>query len=119
MITLTTPTNIPNINRLRVNKVLIDQDASIAYINVVATQIGGNIYGTYQLQVVNGSSQGLRANGAPTGPNDALQLFTLTTATGFTDMVSAYNGNGSLATKNQAVETACIADGLLPAGTVS
>ncbi len=120
MITLTTPINIPNINRIRVKTVAIDTDASTAFVVAQAQQIGGNVYGAYQLQIVNGSCIGLRANVAPTGPTDALQGFTASAPTGFTDVVAAYtNGAGNLAAKNSAVETVLIAAGLLPAGTVS
>jgi hypothetical protein len=48
-----------------------------------------------------------------------LQLFSLTTATGYTTIFNAYNGSGSNAVKNQAVETALISLGAVPTGTVS
>jgi hypothetical protein len=119
MITLTSNISIPNINRIRVKKVAFDQDATTAFIDVLALMVGGNTYSPYQIQIANGSSVGLRANAAPTGATDELQLFSLTTATGYTTVFNAYNGNGSNAVKNQAVETALISLGAVPTGTVS
>jgi len=119
MIQLTANITLNNINRLRAKSVNIDTDLNTVFVTVQATQIGGNVYGTYQLQVLNGSSIGLRANPAPTGASDAVQAFTVSTATGFTDISAAFATVGSLAAKLSAVEAACISAGLLPAGTVS
>ncbi len=120
MNTFTTPINVPNVSRAKASSVLINQDTSTAFVIMQAFQIGGNVYGSFQLVIVNGSSIGLRANGAPTGPTDVLQLFTASSPTGFTDVVAAYtNGAGSLAAKHSAVEQVLVTAGLLPAGTVT
>jgi hypothetical protein len=99
-------------------RVAPDLDDATIYIVVQARSGGGLVYGTYQLNVRNGSSQGIRATVAPASFVDRVEVFTVATPTGFTDILAAFVG-ATLAVRNSAVETALIAAGLMPAGAVS
>lgn len=116
MLTLTTPVTIPNLQKLHVVSVLLDGDNLLAA--VVVVQGTGNItYGTYQLTVKDDVSSGLRAAVSPLGYNDRVEVFTTPSVGAFTALVTAYTG--AIGARNKAAESALLAAGLLPAGTVS
>jgi hypothetical protein len=126
MNTFTSAITIPNIQKCRLKKPLFDADASTLYVNCEVQGTGGIIYSGvggsdgYLLQLKNGTCTGLRATASPIGFNDRVELFTSTISTGYTDGVAAFNGGGATdALKLKALETYCVAQGLLPAGTVS
>lgn len=115
---LTTPITIPNIVKMHVASVQLDSDALTATISVVVQGAGNVVYGpTYILTVRDGPSTGIRANATPQTYNDRMEVFSATTPTGFTDLVSIYTGN--INARNRAAETALITAGLMPPGTVT
>lgn len=117
MLNLTTPIAVPNIQKIHVDAVQLDSNTNIGIVTCSVQGSGGIIYGVYQLPIRDGQSQGIRATVSPLGYADRVELFTATTATGFTDLVTAYTGN--ITNRNKAAETALLTAGLLPAGTVA
>lgn len=117
MLALTTPVTIPNIQKMHVAAVQLDGDNSLATVTVVVQGTGSITYNTYQIVIRDGTSQGLRATVSPLGYTDRCEVFTTSTPTGFSDLVTAYTG--AIATRNKAAETALLAAGLLPPGSVS
>jgi len=118
MLTLTTPVSVPNIQKVHVDAVQLDGNTNIGLVTCTVQGGGGLVYGVFQLTVKNGTSQGLRASVSPLGYMDRIELFAVSTATGFTDLDTAYAGANANA-KNRNAETALLAAGLLPAGTVA
>ena len=118
MLTLTAAIAVPNIQKVHVDAVQLDGNANVATITCSVQGGGGLIYGFFTLSVRDGQSQGLQATVAPLGYLDRVQLFTASTPTGFTDFVAAYTG-GTVTAKNKAAESALLAAGLLPPGTVA
>lgn len=114
---LTTPIAIPNIQKMHVAAVQLDSDNLVANVTVVVQGTGGIVYAVTQLQVRDGSSQGIRATVSPLGYLDRIETFTVSTPSGFTTLVAAYTG--TIAARNSATETALIAAGLMPTGTVT
>ncbi len=117
MLSLTTPITVPNIQKIHVDAVQLDGNALAATVNCSIQGAGGIIYAVVQIQVKDGSSQGLRATASPLGYLDRLEVFTLATPTGFSDLVAAYTGG--ISARNKAAESVLLAAGLLPAGTVA
>jgi hypothetical protein len=117
MNTLTTPIAVANIQKIKVVAVQLDGDLNVATVSLSVQGSGGRVYSTPTLQVRDGLSQGLRATASPLGYQDVVETFTTTTATGFTDLVTAYTG--AINARNKAAETALITAGLLPAGAVA
>jgi hypothetical protein len=119
---LTTPINIPNIQRMRVSRVSPDADVNGIFVRVEVQSTGGVTYprpgARYDLTVLNGTSIGIRPAVSPQGADDRVELFTVSTPTGFTDVLAAYAG-ATIALRDSAVETALIAAGLMPPGTVT
>jgi hypothetical protein len=114
---LTTPITIPNIVKMHVVSVQLDSDALVATLNVNVQGAGNVSYGSYVLTVRDGPSTGIRANATPQSYSDRMELFSATTPTGFTDLVTVYTGN--INARNRAAETALITAGLMPPGTVT
>jgi hypothetical protein len=114
---LTVAITIPNIQKLHVDAVTLDGNAMVATVIVSVQGAAGKIYSVVSLSVRDGSSQGVRATVAPLGYQDIVEVFTVSTPTGFTDLVTAYTG--AINARNKAVETALIAAGLMPAGVVA
>jgi hypothetical protein len=102
---------------MHVDAVSLDGNLNVATVTVSVQGTGGKIYGVVTVTVRDGLSQGVRATVAPIGYQDIVELFTVTTATGFTDLVTAYTG--AINARNRAAETALIAAGLMPAGVVT
>lgn len=117
MLTLTAAISVPNIQKIHVDAVQLDSNTNIGTVTCSVQGGGGLIYGIYTLQVRDGVSQGIRSTVTPLGYLDRVEVFSTTTATGFTDLVTAYTGN--ISTKNKNAESALLAAGLLPAGTVA
>lgn len=117
MLTLTAPISVPNIQKIHVDAVELDSNLLLGTVTCSVQGSGGLIYSVVTLSVRDGSSQGLRATVSPLGYSDRVELFTVTTATGFTDLVTAYTG--AINARNKAAESALLAAGLLPAGTVA
>lgn len=119
---LTTPINIPNIQKMRVMRVAPDADANSISVRVEVQSTGGLAYPTpnnkYDLTVVNGTSIGIRANGSSVGSTDRVELFALSTPAGFDSVLAAYAG-ATIAIRDSAVETALVALGLMPPGSIS
>lgn len=122
MLTLTTPITVPNLTRLRVRRVEFDEDTSVAYVHVEAVGPGGAppVYpgSPFVLEIRNGNSIGLRATASPASFTDRVQQFTIATPTGFTALVAAYVG-ATVAARNRGAETAGVAAGWLPGGSVA
>ncbi len=108
---------MPNLQKMQVAAVDCNSNALTATVTVIVYGTGNVVYGTYFLVIQDGTSQGLRATAAPLGYADRVEIFTLATPTGFTDLMTAYTGN--IAARNRAAETALITAGLLPPGVVS
>lgn len=117
MLTLTTPLPVPNLQKIKVAAVQLDGDNNVASITCVVFGPGAKVYATVGLSVRDGDCQGLRGTVTPLGYSDIIELFTVTRATGFTDLVAAYTGN--IGNRNKAAETFLMNAGLLPAGTVA
>lgn len=119
MLTLTAAISVPNIQKIHVDAVQLDSNLNVATVTCSVQGSGGVVYGLYTLTIQDGKAQGLQANGSPLGYGDRVQTFTTTTgvATAFTDLVTAYTGN--ITARNKAAESALLAAGLLPAGTVA
>ena len=120
MLTLTTPITVPNITKVHVDSVALDSNLNTGTV-VCSVQCAGVIPygGPVVLTVRDGQSQGLRATVTPLGVLDRLEVFSTTTATGFTDLVAAYSAGGGVGVKNKAAESALLAAGLLPPGAVA
>lgn len=117
MLTLTTPVTIPNLQKVHVDAVELDGNANVATVVCSVQGTGGIVYSIVQLLVRDGLSQGLRATVSPLGYQDRVEVFTTTTATGFTDVVTAFTG--AITARLKAVESSLLAAGLLPAGVVA
>lgn len=118
MLTLTSAISVPNIQKIHVDAVQLDGNANVGTVTCSIQGGGATIYAVYQLAVRDGNSQGIRATVAPLGYQDRTEMFTASTPTGFTDLVTAYTG-ANITTKNRNAESALQAAGLLPAGTVA
>ncbi len=119
MLTLTAAITVPNIQKIHVDAVQLDGVNNVATVTC-SVQGPGVTYGVYQLQVRDaavGTSQGLRQTAAPLGYNDRVEVFTTSSPTAFSDLVTAYTG--AIVARNKAAESALLAAGLLPAGTVA
>ncbi len=120
MLTLTTPIAVPNVTKVHVDSVALDSNTNTGTVVCSAQCAGAIPYGgPVVLTVKDGQSQGLRVTASPLGILDRLEVFTTTTATGFTDLVTAYSAGGGVGAKNKAAESALLAAGLLPAGAVA
>ena len=120
MITLSPIIAIPDLNRARVRSYrLLDDDTGEITVEVGAAAGGGRIYGAFALRVTNGPCVGLRATAAPVGFRDTVELFSLVVPTAFTDIAAAAHTGANEAARRRNIETALIAAGLLPAGTVA
>lgn len=120
MLSLTTPIAIPNLQKIHVDAVQLDGNANVATVTCSVQGAGGIIYNVVNLQIRDagvGLSQGLRATVAPVGYTDRVEVFTVSSPTAFTDLVTAYTG--AIVARNKAAESALLAAGLLPAGTVA
>lgn len=118
MLTLTSAITVPNIQKIHVDAVQLDSNLNVGTVTCSVQGAGGIVYSIVTVTVRDGSSQGLRATVSPLGYFDRVESFTVTTATGFTDLVTAYS-TGSVTVKNKAAESALLAAGLLPPGTVA
>ena len=117
MLTLTTPVSIPNLQKIHVDAVQLDGNANVATVTCSVQGSGGVIYGVVQIQIHDGTSQGLRATVSPLGFLDRMEVFTAATPTGFTDLVTA--STGGISARNKAVESYLVTAGLLPPGAVA
>jgi hypothetical protein len=120
MLTLTTPVSVPNIQKVHVDAVLLDGLNNVATVTCSVQGSGGIVYSVVNLQIRDASvglSQGIRATVAPLGYADRVEVFSTSSATAFTDLVTAYTG--AIVARNKAAESALLAAGLLPAGTVA
>lgn len=117
MLSLTTPISIPNLQKVHVDAVQLDGNLNVGTVTCSVQGAGGIIYSVVNLQVRDGTSQGLRATVAPVGYSDRVEVFSTSTPTGFSDLVTAYTG--AIVARNKAAESALLAAGLLPAGTVA
>lgn len=119
MLTLTSAITVPNIQKIHVDAVQLDSNTNIGTVTCSVQGAGGLVYSVPTVVVRDGSSQGIRATVSPLGYFDRVENFTTTTATGFTDLVTAYGTAGNVTVKNKAAESALLAAGLLPPGTVA
>jgi hypothetical protein len=117
MLTLTAAVTVPNIQKIHVDAVQLDSNLNVGTVTCSVQGSGGIIYSVVNLTVRDGTSQGLRATVTPLGYADRVEVFSVSTATGFTDLVTAYTG--AIVARNKAAESALLAAGLLPAGTVA
>lgn len=117
MLTLTTPVTIPNLQKIHVDAVQFDGNANVATVSCSVQGSGGVIYAIATITVRDGQSQGLRATVAPLGYQDRVELFTTSTPTGFTDLVTA--STGAITARLKGAESALLSAGLLPPGVVS
>lgn len=117
MNTLTVAISVPNIQKMHVDAVLLDGNLNVATVAVSVQGSAGKVYSVVNLTVRDGSSLGIRATVTPVGYQDVVELFAVSTPTGFTDLVSAYTG--AINARNKAAETALITAGLMPAGVVA
>jgi hypothetical protein len=117
MLTLTTAIAIPNIQKIHVDAVQLDGVASQALVTCTVQGGGGIAYRVVTLGVRDGVSDGLRQKVSPVGYFDLVEMFSVATPTGFTDLVAAYTGG--INARNKAAESALLAAGLLPAGAVA
>lgn len=117
MLTLTTPIAVPNVQKIHVDAVQLDGNANVATVVCSVQGGGGLIYAIYTLQVRDGQSLGIRATVAPLGYLDRLEVFSATTPTGFSDLVTA--STGGIVARLKGAESALLAAGLLPAGAVA
>lgn len=120
-LTLATPIAIPNLTRVRIDKLLdVDESAGALRLRLSVEGPGGRVYGSPFVQVTNGSAQGVRAKPSPSTFDDYVETFTRTAAddaaiaTAFDSCLAAYKGGGRNGLLSQ-LQTL----GLLPAGTVS
>jgi hypothetical protein len=122
MNTLTAAINIPNIQRMRVSRVSPDADANAVYVRVEVQSTGAVTYprpnARYDLTIINGNSIGIRAAVSPQGADDRVELFSVSTPSGFDTALAAYAG-ATIALRDSAMETALIGLGCMPAGTVT
>lgn len=118
MLTLIAAIPVPNIQKIHVDAVQLDGNSNVGTVTCSVQGGGATIYAVYQLAIRDGVSQGIRATVAPVGYQDRTEVFTTTTPTGFTDLVAAYSG-ANVTTKNRNAESALLAAGLLPPGTVA
>lgn len=116
MLTLTSAITVPNITRFRVKNIASDDDSQSVTVTIDAMAAGARVYGTYKVIVKNGASQGLREQVSPGGYNDIVEVYTGNYATGYTDLATL---TGTPAARYKAAESALLAAGLLPAGTVA
>lgn len=116
MLTLTSAITVPNITRFRVKKLAMGDDEQSVFVTIDAMAAGSRVYGTYQITVKNGASQGLREQASPGGYNDIIEVFTATYATGYTDLATL---TGTPIARYKAAETALQSAGLLPAGSIA
>lgn len=125
MIQLTRTIPIPNINRLKVTRVDIDDEASTAIVTVEVLTVGALIAGTHSLTIRNGlNEQGegtstLIANPAPVRVGMMVLLSSADIALAYDNLFTAWKGGANKAARLKAVETQGITDGWLPAGAVS
>jgi hypothetical protein len=117
MLTLTAAISIPNIQKIHVDAVQLDGVANQALVTVTVQGSGAVVYKVITLGVRDGTSDGLRAKVTPVGYSDIVEVFAVATPTGFTDLVTAYTG--AINARNKAAESAMLAAGLFPAGTVA
>lgn len=117
MLTLTTPVTVPNIQKAHVASVTLDGDNLVASATVIVQGTGNITYGVYTLTVKDDVSTGLRATASPLGYNDRVETFTTASVGAFTALVTAMTGG--INARLKAAESALLAAGLLPAGTVS
>ena len=119
MLNLTAAIAIPNIAKMRVDAVQFDGTLNVATVTATVFGVGapGKVYQVVTLTVRDGTSTGVRANASSVGFTDMLEIFSAATPTGFTDLLASNTGN--LTVRNKAAESALLAAGLLPAGTVS
>jgi hypothetical protein len=128
MLTLSSAITIPNLAKMRLKRPLPDDDAQVFYVQCEVSTLANLAYDgdgagadrLYMLIVRNGVCQGIRATVSPTGFRDRVQLFSLNVPTGYTDAYAAYhNTAGGFGAKIDALETALVAAGIMPAGTVT
>lgn len=120
MLSLTTPIAIPNLQKIRLYRPADDNDNNVMTFAADVQGPSSRVYATLLVTVRNGECQGVRATVTPVGYTDYAQAFTATVATGYTDVSAAFYGAaGGVAAKLRAAETALVAAGLLPAGTVA
>lgn len=117
MLTLTAAIAVANIQKMHVDAVQLDGNLNVATVTVTVQGSAGRVYSVITLQVRDGLSQGIRATVTPLGYQDVVEVFTTTTATGFTDLVTA--STGGITPRLKAAESALLAAGLLPAGAVA
>jgi hypothetical protein len=117
MLSLTSPITVPNIQKTHVASVQLDGDNLVATVVVIVQGTGNVTYGTYTLTIHDDVSTGLRATASPLGYTDRVEVFTTPSIGAFTALVTAYTG--AIGARNKAAESALLAAGLLPAGTVS
>lgn len=117
MLNMSTAIPVPNIQKVRVDSVQLDGSTLTATVLCSVLGAGGLVYAVVQLVIKDGPAQGVRANPSPLGYTDLVQVFSVTSPTAFTDLVTAYTGG--IVARNKAAESSLLAAGLLPPGSVS
>lgn len=127
MISLSPAISVPNINRIRLRRVQIE-DGGGALVAVCEVGRSGLLrpYFETEIRVENGSAQGVAVNPNPEGLGDLIVKITLSTlenpavATAGTDAVAAYfSGGATAAAKTRGLETFLQGLGLLLPGSVT
>jgi hypothetical protein len=121
-IALTTNVPVPNINRLLITRISIDNVNAVAQLHVRALGVGGKIYGEYDLTVVDAPamSTGLGVNaGSLTYADGLVAVAQMSIANGFTNAESAYRAAaGGRGGAFRALEQQGLTDGWLAAAFV-
>jgi hypothetical protein len=117
MLTLTTAIAVANIQKIHVDAVQLDGVALVATVTCTVQGSASRVYSVVSIQVRDGVSQGIRATVTPLGYQDMVEVFSASTPTAFSDLVTAYSG--AIVARNKAAESALLAAGLLPAGAVA
>jgi len=121
MLTFTTPITVPNLTRLRVVSVNVNDDHADVVVEVLPP-IAGKVYAKVLIVVRdNGTCGKLMVNQSSATYGDIVVVgeFTPTTAA-FTNVYAAWKGGATMAASKKAVETCGLTDGWLAiAGTVA
>ena len=123
MIALTAPLTVANVTRIRGSAPTLFDEQGFARITVTVLSPGATpLAQVFEIAATNGSCTGIRKNPTPSGWNDLIQTFQLTSATAYDQVEAAYRGAGSKAVGIRAVEAKLLELGIIDAslaGTVS
>lgn len=120
MIVLTTPVNIPNVQRVKGSIPQIDEDSGTVILYVDLLGGGSRLYNRFQVAARNGSCQGVRVRAIPMDFSDYFEVFTVEKPTAYTDICAAFLAAApNMGARVRAVEQKLLDLGLVPAGAVS